>query len=752
MHVCAYNGQVAHRVWPRPHVRIFLETVRRLFRLAVWSSCGGSWADAALLALDPRQELLPTRCLGASESRTGTEGVPTLLDDGDAVHPADVVIVSPNRHVFGRMAPNVIEVEPYNMPYGGQHDNVLLDLANLLVRHLAVDVGTGEDGGAGTDSPATMPPPPLPPLAVPDELRRLGLDAVRVGAAHGGVAGALRRDAHPAPKTQPPTISVGIRHMFIAAPPDLLGLLPLEPEEGPGPQGRSSWQHLEFLDLVRPVTECSDREEELGEEEERQVPCNMSAAQQQQRQHQQQQPHHQQQQQQQRLASGDSLASAASCSSGHCTATDYCSSSGSFESLGDVAGALAALCSSGGSRGSSSNGSSSSTADNCCSSCAAGPAASESGRGHQGAARSGSGSGSRSGLGSRGDQAQRDAPGSNPHSKPHSALTNFLRKFRGAVPVTTPPPPPPPPQQQQQQQQQQQRQQPRDRAHPRTSADGGSAATGLPSAALKRLTGLTGLVRRSLRRRHPRHSSDANVQSHAWPSSSGSSASSASSSSSSSGESDGTPHCGSASPAAAVGTRHTHTRQPAAAAAAAAPRGGPCPTTVDYGSSTGAAVSKCADAHSWVRDRQRPTQSRVALMCAPSLTGVSRAVAIPTAACTAAATAGGPYGCELGEGRERESAEGPLLMGFPAGSPDLSPPRPAVHPLTVTLGLPPPPTAMARSETDWLSLAGPTRPVPDAQRFEVPDFDFDYDVDANWRYAPVRVLGDMEEVCGCGRA
>lgn len=59
--VYGHAKRFVHRVWPRPHARLFLQTVSPHFRLAVWSRASAAHIDAALLALDPRKEFLPRR-------------------------------------------------------------------------------------------------------------------------------------------------------------------------------------------------------------------------------------------------------------------------------------------------------------------------------------------------------------------------------------------------------------------------------------------------------------------------------------------------------------------------------------------------------------------------------------------------------------------------------------------------------------------------------------------------------------------
>lgn len=61
--VCFYDRTqgFVQRVLPRPHVRLFLESVRAHFRLAVWSSRSRAWMSCALCTLDPAAEFLDFR-------------------------------------------------------------------------------------------------------------------------------------------------------------------------------------------------------------------------------------------------------------------------------------------------------------------------------------------------------------------------------------------------------------------------------------------------------------------------------------------------------------------------------------------------------------------------------------------------------------------------------------------------------------------------------------------------------------------
>ncbi|GIL50221.1 hypothetical protein Vafri_6439 [Volvox africanus] len=234
MPVIGFNGQFAHRIRPRPHFRAFLETASRLFRLAVWSKNGGPWTDAALLALDPEQELLARRMLNTGYH--DVDSILRVLDTGEVLHPDDILIVSCNRHAFGMMAQNVIEVEPCAVTYGAQYDDVLLQLAALLLRHLATDGPAGGHSNGGASAPPQLPP------AVPEELRRMGLDSVRISAqTNQGVLSSIRVDE---------------RQMFSADEADPLGFSQRH-ECSDVTHDRASLQHLEYLDLVRPGADGS---------------------------------------------------------------------------------------------------------------------------------------------------------------------------------------------------------------------------------------------------------------------------------------------------------------------------------------------------------------------------------------------------------------------------------------------------------------------------------------------------------------
>ncbi|KAG2441746.1 hypothetical protein HXX76_003361 [Chlamydomonas incerta] len=233
--VCFYDRTqgFVQRVLPRPHVRLFLESVRAHFRLAVWSSRSRAWMSCALATLDPAQEFLDFRsqlAAAASDVDYETEGLPTILDDGQGVDPADVVVVTLCRASFGSLADSVIEVPPFDVHAAGAtgqaYDTVLLSLAALLVRHLGLNAASGADsrhadaadvsaaaadGGADSSAQQVLQlegdvcsmgsgasagnadevAPPAAPQRRPvrEELRRLGLSETRFGEAALGLLG-----------------------------------------------------------------------------------------------------------------------------------------------------------------------------------------------------------------------------------------------------------------------------------------------------------------------------------------------------------------------------------------------------------------------------------------------------------------------------------------------------------------------------------------------------------------------------------
>ncbi|KXZ52543.1 hypothetical protein GPECTOR_9g587 [Gonium pectorale] len=212
------------------------------FRLAVWSKSGGAWVDAAIEALDPHHDLLPRRprrgppspldaiseLLAAVEldelatavpscdadadaagpcdllftdahPGPGLQGDAIIVDDGQAVHPSDVLILAPDRGAFGTMAGNVIEVEAFNAAganvaaavghgdgVGGDEggDDVLPQLVSLLLRHLARPPLPATVVAASAEAKEDVCSPLLPPapvqLPVAAELRQLGLLNIRV--------------------------------------------------------------------------------------------------------------------------------------------------------------------------------------------------------------------------------------------------------------------------------------------------------------------------------------------------------------------------------------------------------------------------------------------------------------------------------------------------------------------------------------------------------------------------------------------
>ncbi|EFJ44401.1 hypothetical protein VOLCADRAFT_118779 [Volvox carteri f. nagariensis] len=269
--VSGCNGQLALSIWPRPHFRAFLETVRRLFRLTLWSSCDRTWTEAALLALDPCQQLLPRRLLSPGTHPEGALAA-ALSGGGDGAinQLASVIIICQDRRSFDALSGNAIEVEPYTASYGRHYDDVLLRVAALLVRHLA------DDGPA----PSSSTPRSCTP-SVPEELRRLGLHAVRMSSC--------------LYSNMMPTVAVNVRHMFFpaveAAPLELPedcgrgGCVPAQQqqhqqhqqhyhpdhyrqqqqqqqEEEEEPDHMDCFQHLQFLDLdldlgQLPSNECS---------------------------------------------------------------------------------------------------------------------------------------------------------------------------------------------------------------------------------------------------------------------------------------------------------------------------------------------------------------------------------------------------------------------------------------------------------------------------------------------------------------
>ncbi|KAG2492920.1 hypothetical protein HYH03_008833 [Edaphochlamys debaryana] len=135
----------------------------------------------------------PANDVAAPPSTSAPAGEATIIvDDGAAVHPTDVLIVTTSRTFFGSMSGSAIEVEPW-VP--DVEDHALRHLAALLSHHLATPSApplSPADGTAavcgvnlygGLAGPAGAAPSP-----VPLQLQRLGLLDRRVGSGPDGSA------------------------------------------------------------------------------------------------------------------------------------------------------------------------------------------------------------------------------------------------------------------------------------------------------------------------------------------------------------------------------------------------------------------------------------------------------------------------------------------------------------------------------------------------------------------------------------
>ncbi|KAG2441745.1 hypothetical protein HXX76_003360 [Chlamydomonas incerta] len=134
---------------------------------------------------------------GGGHSGSGNKETWTILDDGELVDPADVIVLASDRSAFGSLQGSVIEVAPFDFKNsnagtggaaGSPDSDMLVRLAAILVRFMAVRRTTPppqpqHNPWQPHGSAVAEPPAALSTVSVESELQQLGLCGVRFGEA-----------------------------------------------------------------------------------------------------------------------------------------------------------------------------------------------------------------------------------------------------------------------------------------------------------------------------------------------------------------------------------------------------------------------------------------------------------------------------------------------------------------------------------------------------------------------------------------
>ncbi|KAG2450504.1 hypothetical protein HYH02_005005 [Chlamydomonas schloesseri] len=119
-------------VWLRPGLRRFLESVRPMFEVVLFTAAGESWATCAMQRIDPDGRIFDTRLYrDHTVSHDDWPWVKDLSRLGRDL--ARVVIVDDNPLMFMYQPDNALHVAPYDPQVTGHRDDVLEQVLDVLM-------------------------------------------------------------------------------------------------------------------------------------------------------------------------------------------------------------------------------------------------------------------------------------------------------------------------------------------------------------------------------------------------------------------------------------------------------------------------------------------------------------------------------------------------------------------------------------------------------------------------------------------